>query len=287
MLPIIKKALKTIFPSSFRRKLKKYKRQVVNSIHPSPKLTLDEMKRLLTQELGLCSGDKIIVTSSFANLNASFSPTELVHLLMDIVTEEGLIVMPYYPPLNSTEWALKNDVFDMSNTKSGMGILTNVFSRMPNVFMSKHPTKAVCSWGSNSEDIVKDHDKSTTPFYWDSPYGKLLKIHSKSLGLGVKNIATMHAVEDILSDPIDYYYQPQKYALKIINKDGQQEVISTLVHDDNIMNKCVAPGDYVKSLNCKSYKRIKVGYKYAYIIDNDDLFETAKQHFEKGHSRVT
>lgn len=286
MSPAIKKALKTIFPSRFRRKVKKFKRHIVNSIHPSPMLTLEEMKQLLTQELGLCKGDKIIVTSSFANLNASFSPTEIVHLLMDIVTEEGLIIMPYYPPLNSTEWASKNLVFDMRNTKSGMGILTNVFAKMPNVYMSKHPTKAVCAWGSNSEDIVKDHDKSTTPFYWDSPYGKLLKIHSKSLGLGVKNIATMHAVEDILSDPIDYYYQQQKYSLEIINMDGQHEAISTLVHDDNIMNKCYAPGDYVRSLNCKSYKRINVGYKYAYIIDNDDLLETAKQHFKQGHTRV-
>lgn len=286
MLPVFKKALKTIFPSSIRRKVKKYKRHVVNFMHPSPKLTLDEMKRLLTQELGLCRGDKIIVTSSFANLNASFSPTELIHLLMDIVTEDGLIMMPYYPPLNSTEWASKNLVFDMRSTKSGMGILTNVFSKMPDVYMSKHPTKAVCAWGNKAPLIISGHESSLTPYYYGSPYGNLLKIHSKSMGLGVSHIPIFHAVEDMLSSSYDFFYQKRVYTLKVIDKNGDCINVDTLVHDDNILNRCVNPRDFVPTLNCKSFNKIDVGFGVAYIINNDDLFETSKDCFEKGHTRL-
>ena len=286
MLPVIKKALKTIFPSSFRRKIKKYKRHIVNSIHPASKLTLEEMKRLLTQELGLCKGDKIIVTSSFANLNASFSPAELMHLLMEIVTKDGLIVMPYYPPLNSTEWASKNYVFDMRNTKSGMGILTNVFAKMPDVYMSKHPTKAVCAWGKNAEIIVRGHDSSLTPYYWGSPYGNLLKNNSKSIGLGVTHIPIFHAIEDILSPSYDFFYQKKVYKLKIIDKSGECTIIDTLVHDDDVLNHCIHPREFVATLNCKTYKKVNVGYNVAYTINNDDLFTTCEDCFEKGYTRL-
>ena len=261
-------------------------RHIVNDFKSKKKLTIDEMNSFLCNELGLSIGDKIVLASSFGNLNADFSPKDLVLLLMNIIGPDGLIVMPYYPPLKSTEWAISGKVFDMRSTKSGMGVVTNVFAHMPGVVMSKHPTKAVCAWGKSAVDLVKDHDKSTTPFYWDSPYGRLLKMHSKSIGLGVKNITTMHAIEDILSDPTDYYYQHDKYILKFIDGEGHESFISTLVHNEDIMNKCVAPGDYVKSLNCKSYKRINVGYKYAYVINNDDLFETCKNHFKNGHTRL-
>ena len=84
--------------------------------------------------------------------------------------------------------------------------------------MSKHPTKAVCAWGNGAQEIVSSHDNATTPFYWDSPYGRLLKKHSKSLGIGLKNIPIFHSFEDILTDPIDFYYQKEKFKLELIDK---------------------------------------------------------------------
>ena len=204
---------------------------------------------------------------------------------MDIVTEDGLIVMPYYPPINSTEWAIKNEVFDMRNTKSGMGILTNVFSKMPNVEMSKHPIKAVCAWGKEAKALVSGHDKSLTPYYWDSPYGIMLKNHSKSMGLGVTHIPLFHAVDDVLAPSYDYYYQKKKYTLEIIDKKGDTLLVDTLVHDDDIINHCMHPRDFVATLNCKTYKKVEVGYNVAYVINNDDLLATCKDCFEKGITR--
>lgn len=283
---LLKKHLKIILSSSQRQKLKHFWNDFKHQLHPTEKISLEEMRDLLVNQLRIRKGDKMVVSSSFGNLNADFTPEELLLLLMDIVGNEGLIMMPYYPPVNSTEWAKKNMVFDVRTTKSGMGIMTNVFSHMPGVVMSNHPTKAVCAWGNNAKDLVKDHEKSSTPFYCDSPYGKLLMMHSKSLGLGVKNITTMHAIEDILSNPHDYYYQSTSYNLGFIDKDGNEMTINTLVHDEEKMNRCMLPGDYVNLLNCKSYRRIGVGYKYAYVIDNDELFETCKKEFKKGNTRL-
>ncbi len=282
-----KKFIKKVFPSSVRVKLRKWKRHFVNWFkRGNAKTTIDDLRDVLVHELGVKRGDKLIVSSSFGQLNASYSPQQVVDLLKELVGTEGLIMMPYYPPMNSTEWAAKGLVFDMNNTKSGMGVLTNVFAHSEGVVMSKHPIKGVCAWGSGAAEMIADHDKSTTPFYWDSPYGRLLKAHSKSLGLGLKNIPIFHTFEDVLSVHPSDYYQAEKYKLEMILPDGSHEIVETYVHSDEVLNKCVAAGDYVRDLRCPTYKRLNFGYAFLYVIDNDDLFERCKKEFAAGKSRI-
>ena len=286
MNAIIKKTLKKLVHSKTRKKLKRWKRHIVKIFNPKAKLKLDDMRLLLTEELGLSRGDKIVVSSGFGNLNADFSPKDLVLLLMEIVGEEGLIMMPFYPPISSVEWAENGMTFDMRTNKSNMGVVTNVFARMPDVYMSVHPIKAVCAWGNGAEELVKDHEKSTTPYFWDSPYGKLVKMHSKSLAIGVRNMLPMHTIEDVLTEPIGFFYQKKKYTLDVINKEGIKIPVTTLVHDEDILNKCTSASDYIASLNCKTYKRINVGYNCSCIVENDDLYETIQEHFKNGHTRL-
>lgn len=282
---LIRHLLKAFTTSNQRNKIRKCKRKLKAILYPVKKTTLSELKDILVNDLGIKAGDNILVASSFGNLNANYSPKDVITLLQSIVTEEGAIMMPYYPPINSTEWAEKGCVFDMKTTKSGMGVLTNVFSKMPGVLKSTHPTKAVCVWGKNAEKIIANHEKSTTPFYWDSPYGKFFKIGSKSLGLGVKNIPICHTIEDVLSKHYYNYYQKEKYSLVI--QDGDiKNIVNTYIHDSVIMDKCISPGDYVASLKCETYKKVDFGHSFLYIIDNNDLFERMKIEFAKGNTRI-
>ncbi len=279
--------LKRITSSQQRVYIKKIKRYILNVFqHNKAKTTLSELRYILTHELGLKAKDRIIVSSSFGNLHAAYSPEEVIKLLQSIVTEEGLIMMPYYPPMNSDEWAKGNHVFDMLTTKSGMGILTNVFSKMDDVYKSKHPTKAVCAWGKEAEEIIQGHEYATTPFYWDSPYGKLLKKGCKSLGLGLKNIPIFHAFEDVFSENKLAYYEPMEYNLVVRTQHGINEIVKTHIHNSHLLSKCMSAGDYVASLHCKTYKKIDFGYSYVYIIDNIELLDVMRKMFEKGNSRL-
>lgn len=281
----IKHFIKSITSSKQRNRIRKFRRDIKKRLFPKSKTSLAELKNILVQDFGLKKGDNIIVASSFGNLNANYSPQDVIQLLQSIVTEEGSIMMPYYPPINSTEWVKTSNIFDMERTKSGMGILTNIFSKMPGVVKSIHPIKAVCVWGKNAKEIISNHENSTTPFYWDSPYGKYLKIHSKSLGLGLKNIPIFHAFEDILSKPYDTYYQKEKYTLFVKNGNNAFP-IKTYVHDNDILDRCISAGDYVASLKCKSYKKINFGYTFLYVIDNDDLYQRLQTEFKNGNTRI-
>lgn len=288
MISYLKIFLKKIIPSQKRGNLKKVKRHFISFFKNSnnKKSTLKELEEALRNELGLKKGDRIIVASSFGYLNASFSPQEVVQLLMNIVTEEGTIMMPYYPPMNSDEWAKGNNIFDMKETKSGMGVITNVFSKMPNVLKSIHPIKAVCVWGKDAVEIVEEHEKASTPFYWDSPYGKILKKGSKSIGLGLKNIPIFHTFEDVLLPTKEAYYYPQKYTLKVVTSEKTEISVETLVHNTELIAKCVSAGDYVKSLNCNTYKRINFGLSFLYVVDNTDLYNRLKSDCDKGNNQL-
>ena len=283
----IKHLLKSLTSPQQRVAFKRWERHIKAFFKGGKKTTLEDLRDVLTGELGIKAGDRIIVTSSFGNLNANYSPKDVVELLMSIVTDEGTIMMPYYPPSNSTIWAKENHVFDMNETRSGMGIITNEFSKMPNVVKSIHPTKAVCVWGKDAKMLTENHENSTTPYYWDSPYGKFLKIGSKSLGLGVKNIPMIHAMEDVLTEPFDFYYQKEKYQLKVKIKDGFEVMVDTLVHDDSVMDKSMAPGDYTVRLNAKSYNKEDFGLAFLYVVDNNDLFEEMKNAYSKGYTRYS
>lgn len=288
MISYIKIALKHIISSENRAKFKKLKRRFMSFMKSADKnkITLQDFEKTLKNDIGLKKGDKVFVTSSFGNLNTTFSPKELVQLLMDIVTEEGTIMMPYYPPINSDEWAKGDKVFDMAETKSGMGIITNVFSKMPKVLKSVHPTKAVCVWGKDAEILIKNHEVSTTPFYWDSPYGKFLKDGCFTLGLGVRNNPIFHTIEDIVSDPVTKYYLPQKYKLKLITDKKEIMDIETYIHNSKILSKCISSGEYIEKLNCKSYNKTNIGISYIYLINNSEVYEKVQDLVKKGENKL-
>lgn len=283
----IKLIIKKIVPSTYRSKLKKIRRRTVNFFkHGSGvKTTLSDMEKLLVVDFGIKKGDNLIISSSFGNLNALFSPLELIMLLQKIVGEEGNLVMPFYPPGNSNEWAESGQVFDMHTTRSSMGILTQVFSEMPNIYKSIHPTKAVVAWGKNAKEIVEGHENAKTPFYWDSPYGWLLKNPSKSLGLGLKNIPIFHSLEDIILENENNLYYKQKYKLLLKTAENNLLTIETFVHDPQKIANLKSAGDYVKSLNLLTYQQKKIGYTFCYIVENQELFNVCLHEFKNGNFR--
>lgn len=282
----IKLLLKKYIPSSLRSKLKKTKRRLSNSLKRNvAKTTISDMRSLLINDFGIKKGDNLIISSSFGNLNADFSPHELVELLQEIVGKEGNIVMPFYPPGNSYEWAASGKVFDMQTTPSSMGVLTQIFSEMPNVYKSIHPTKAVVAWGKNAQDIIRGHENSKTPFYWDSPYGWLLKNKSISLGLGLKNIPIFHSFEDIILENKLSLYQADSYNLNIRLRNGEQINVTTLIHDKIKISKLEDAGDYVKHLSEKTYRRNYFGYTFCYFVENNELFNRCKIEFFNNNFR--
>ena len=145
--------------------------------------------------------------------------------------------------------------------------------------MSVHPTKAVCVWGPRyALKLTKGHDNCTDPYCWESPYGKLIQLGSKSIGLGIKNFPIGHALQDIVEFNTFSYYEKKPYKLKVIDSEGKTRIVNTLIHDSTIINKSKAPSDFLRSLHCSTFKEINFGNAFLYVVDNSDAlcsFENA------------
>ena len=110
----IKLFIKKLIPSVYRVKIKKLRRHTVNCFKSGSieKTTLNDMRKLLVEEFCIAGGDNLIVSSSFGNLNADFSPKFNSTITRDC-RGRGKYCYAFYPPGNSYEWAESGQVFDM------------------------------------------------------------------------------------------------------------------------------------------------------------------------------
>jgi len=131
------------------------------------------------RSLGLRRGDRLIVHSSYRAIRpVEGGPPAVIRALMQAVGEEGTLAMPTFqdvPP----------EVFDLHDTKSDCGILTELFRKMPGVHRSLHPTHSVAVWGSDAAFIASAHEEGRTALGVDSPFDRLARLGGKVLLLGV------------------------------------------------------------------------------------------------------
>lgn len=281
-----KNKFKQYIPQKLKLKLKKAYRKFKQKNRP--KLTKDDFINTLNQ-LGLSKGDTVIVHSSFGYLNIDISPTEVIQILKNIITTEGNILMPYYPPKLGYNWLNDKEVFDVNTTKSSMGVLTNLFSKSEGVKISLHPIKAMAVWGKNRDQIIATHHESSTPFDKKSPYyiaGELP--NSKSLGLGIERNAYFHCCEDIINEHDNsILYSSDYFESKLIDNNQHTIKVNTYAHCPSKTHNFISPTDYLKKTNCKSYNVLKNSKTRMYIVNNKEIKEHLQKQFKQGVNRKT
>jgi aminoglycoside 3-N-acetyltransferase len=233
------------------------------------------------KDLGLKKGDTIIVHSSFGYLNVDLSPMEVIEILKSIITNEGNILMPYYPPSLGIDWLKADNIFDVENTKSSMGVLSNIFGHSENVKISLHPIKAMAVWGKDRDYLIEEHHKSLTPFDFYSPYYKAgLLSGSKSLGLGIEKNAYFHSCEDVIKSHLDCnLYSESIYLGKVVSSDLSEIIVKTFAHCPNKTSGFMSPTDFLKITDCPSYIQIDDKRTRMYIVDNSSVMDHLKQVF--------
>lgn len=210
-----------------RKQKNRYKR---SSLKGQKRLSLDEMQKILIEQLKIEEGDNLLIHCGFGFLNPDFTPEELLALLKYIVGEKGTIVMPYYPSGLSIDWLESAQIFDIEKVRCRTGILAEKLACDTTSTISVHPTKAVVAWGKYSKDICAEHMDSRYPFDINSPYYKLAVLkQSKSIGLGVRNCSMFHCAEDIYESDKSYLYSNKIYAGKVKLRD-KMITVTTYAH---------------------------------------------------------
>jgi aminoglycoside 3-N-acetyltransferase len=189
---------------------------------------------------GLGSGDAAFVQtrmSAFGTIDGG--PQTVIHAFDEVLGSDGLIAMPAFPLDRPALDYLRGDpVFDLRNTPSRMGAVTELFRTSPGTARSLHPTHSVSARGPGAEDLVAGHERAETPFGAGTPYARLIDrgAHQVWFGSGVAALTMYHAFECLREPPypIEVFW-PQRIAARCIDGEGNQLTVQTLVHDPRVV----------------------------------------------------
>ena len=149
------------------------------------------------KRLGIQPGDIILVHSSMRAFGVpELRAKEVIETLMEILTEQGTLLVPALSYETVTREA---PIFDIRETKSCVGALSECFRTKYAQYRSVHPTHSVCAWGKYAYSMTVWHALDETPVGPHSPFWQLPLLHGKilMLGCGLKPNTFMHGVEEM------------------------------------------------------------------------------------------
>ena len=175
------------------------------------------------RELGVQEGDILMVHSALSSLGRVEDGADaLIDALLEAVGPSGTVAMPtlYLPAISGAE------VFDVNESPSQMGEVTEVFRKRAGVIRGMHPTHPVAVTGARAEDLIRDHISAPTACGKGTPFGRLAEWGGKVLLIGVDQDRNtlLHTAEDyagcpFLSQRTVKYRDPADGSVKEITLD--------------------------------------------------------------------
>lgn len=280
---------KSFIPSFLKeifRSLKRKKRQaeLLNQQQSGQGLAKDDLKQSLLNA-GIQPGDHLMVHASLSKMGyIEGGPETVVKVLKETVGSSGIILMPTSPIARlQLDYVSDNPLFDVLNTPSAMGKISEVFRTSDGVVRSYHPTEPVAAWGAKAYEYIKDHTAKNTPYHWDSPYGKLIQHGGKILYIGVTldNAGThLHTLEDFLDVGVPVYYS-KEFKLSVIDYEGSEMMVTTKVHNPEYSKKRRC--DELLSMFLKEgvYREVYIGKAKTLVFDAKKMFDVMVKAFNE------
>ena len=181
------------------------------------------------QSMGINKGDDILIHSSFKSLgNVEGGIKTFIEAVISHLGDKGTLLIPAlsYDPVH----AMDVPTFDIKNTPSCVGAITEFFRTYDGVKRSMHPTHSVCAYGYRQDEYIKNHYKDDEPVGENSPFRLLPKFGGKvlMLGCGTKSNTSMHGVEEFSKVP--YILSPDTRAYVLIDEDGNKKTVNYYYH---------------------------------------------------------
>ncbi|TMI73994.1 MAG: AAC(3) family N-acetyltransferase [Bacillati bacterium ANGP1] len=239
------------------------------------------------RKVGVSPGDVLMVHSSFDRFRGfTGKPIDVILALQEAVGGAGTLLMPTMPFSGlALEYIAQGEILDVRRTPSRMGLLTELFRRLPDVVRSVHPTHPVAAWGANAGAMVAGHHLAGTPCGTGTPFARLLDYRGKILllGTGVAAITFFHAAEEILEPVMPFTpFTKETFSLRCRDKDGNIVVCQTRLWDPELARRR-NPAKLVATMKQRGlWHEDRVGRLKFVLLHAQDVLDTLRLLAERG-----
>lgn len=172
----------------------------------------------------------VMVHSSYDRLLPMYTgiPGDLVSELIAFCGKTRTLVMPSFVlggRLYDKKEFFRRHAFDVNRTPSEMGLLTEIFRRVPGVKRSLHPTHSVCAIGPLAQELTATHHLAPTRTGDGTAFGIMTQKRTAIVGLGTEYyrcLAHTHTAEDILGDEFPVKFRREEIPVVLIDWDGNK-----------------------------------------------------------------
>jgi aminoglycoside 3-N-acetyltransferase len=223
------------------------------------------------KNIGLKHGDTVLVHSSLKSIGyVEGGADTVIDALLAAVGDKGTILMPSFQKGSEFFLVDRGCRFDIVNSCSEMGIISETFRKRPGVIRSLSPTHCTAGIGPLAKEILSGHEKCKVSCGWGSPYHKIVEAGGKIILLGVDHSSntTLHFLENINGAPTvcSIEYQPV-----VIDADRVEIIVPTYPHLPGVIR------DYSRAETVLIAKNIQnngnIGQASAKLIDTSRMAE--------------
>ncbi len=228
------------------------------------------------RQAGIAEGDLVIAHTILSAMGyVEGGAGTVVQALLQAIGDEGTLVMPCFAHDTFSKYYLDKDpVFDVTQSPSRAGSVTEAMRLMPGAVRSFHPTDAVCALGPLAGWLVADHFGQITPYNRQSPYFRVGEKQGKILCIGVPLLTSctnLHTLEDAVEFRYPVYH-PDVYEARMRDENGVERRMKTRVHDPAWSMKR-RPDDLVPLFEKEGIlRKVRIARADTYLIDAAGLF---------------
>ena len=223
--------------------------------------------------LGIKKDDTVLMHSSLSSLGyVEGGAKTVIDTLLSVLSEGTLLV----PCLSYMTVNKENPIFDVKNTPSCIGAISEYFRKREGVIRSLHPTHSVCGIGKNAKAILSKHLDTDTPVGANSPFSLIREYGGKVLMLGctLRPNTSMHGVEETVTPEPWYVLTKDKTEFTLIDENGKKYVKSYRCHNFGVTQMAQR---YERLANAMDIPHGKVLQADCWLIPSKEMWEIGKQ----------
>lgn len=173
------------------------------------------------RDLGMQAGDTVLAHSSLKSFGyVEGGANSVIDALLSVAGPSGCVVVPTLT-LGSSESPV---VFDVQESPSTSGLVTNVFRKRSEAYRSHHPTSSAAAIGWGAKEMTAHH--TDTPCGLTSPYGQVYLRGGWCLFLGAKwgSNTMFHVAEEIVMP--EYLRFAEFRDAVLVDEDGIRSTVA-------------------------------------------------------------